>query len=133
MRLNHSYGAENMDTISTCSTRYDVDLFSPGFRRGRWRFWKKYSAKRWQFFPANTFIAAETKVISSGDVQWNSYANDTNQMGLAGITPNNGDTSIIAYQHWFSTTLAAFIQSKGHTMMGWSEFEIQAVLCPMPP
>src|SRR4029077_5853652 len=34
-----------------------------------------------------------------------------------------GKPSLIAYQHWFSTNLAAFVRSNGRTMIGWSEFE----------
>jgi hexosaminidase len=44
-----------------------------------------------------------------------------------GITPN-GTTSIIAYQRWFSTNIASFLQSNGRVMMGWTEFENGGVL-----
>jgi hexosaminidase len=112
----------NMDTISTCGSCYDVDLFSPG-SPGTMAFLEDILSETMAIFPGQYIHCGGDEVIASGDKQWNSYSYDTAQMTAAGITPNNGNTSIIQYQHWFSTNLAAFIQSQGHTMIGWTEFE----------
>jgi hexosaminidase len=112
----------NMDTISTCGTCYDVDLFSPG-SPGTMAFLEEILNETMAIFPGQYIHCGGDEVVSSGDTQWNSYSYDTAQMAAVGITPNNGDTSITAYQHWFSTNLCSFIQSKGRTMLGWSEFE----------
>lgn len=116
----------NMDLISTCGTCYGVDLFSPG-SPGTMAFLEEILSEVMAIFPGQYIHCGGDEVVASGDTQWNTYPNDTNQMYALGITPN-GDTSIVAYQHWFSTNLAAFIQSRGHTMMGWTEFENGGVL-----
>jgi hexosaminidase len=116
----------NMDTISTCGTCYDVDLFSPG-SPGTMAFLEEILSEVMAIFPGQYIHCGGDEVTSSGDIQWNSYPNDTNQMYLLGITPN-GSSSITAYQHWFSTNLAAYIQSNGHTMMGWTEYENGGVI-----
>jgi hexosaminidase len=116
----------NMDTISVCGGCYDVDLFSPG-SPGTMAFLQEILSEVMAIFPGQYIHCGGDEVVSSGDKQWNSYANDVSQMEAVGITPN-GNTSIIAYQHWFSTNLAAFIQSNGHTMMGWTEFENGGVI-----
>ena len=118
----HTASSYNMDTISTCGTCYAVDLFSPG-SPGTMAFLEEILSETMAIFPGQYIHCGGDEVVSSGDVDWNSYSYDTAQMTAVGITVNNGDTSITQYQHWFSTNLASFIQSKGHTMAGWSEFE----------
>ena len=112
----------NMDTISSCGTCYAVDLFSPG-SPGTMAFLEEILSEVMAIFPGQYIHCGGDEVVSSGDTQWNSYSYDTAQMTAVGITPNNGSTSITAYQHWFSTNLSSYIQSKGRTMVGWSEFE----------
>ena len=112
----------NMDTISTCGSCYDVDLFSPG-SPGTMAFLEDILSETMAIFPGQYIHCGGDEVISSGDTQWNNYGYDTAQMSAVGITPNNGSSSIIAYQHWFSTNIAAFVRSRGHTMVGWTEFE----------
>jgi hexosaminidase len=73
-------------------------------------------------FPSQYIHCGGDEVTNTGDTQWNSYSYDTSQMTAVGITPGSSG-SIIQYQHWFSTNIAAFIQSKGRTMMGWTEDE----------
>lgn len=111
----------NMDTISYCGTCYGVDLLSPG-SPGTMAFVEDVLSEVMAIFPGQYIHCGGDEVVSSGDTQWNSYSNDVNQMEAVGITPS-GDTSIVEYQHWFSTNLAAFIQANGHTMIGWSEYE----------
>lgn len=111
----------NMDTISTCGTCYGVDLFSPG-SPGTMAFLEDILSETMAIFPSQYIHCGGDEVVASGDTQWNSYSYDTSQMAALGITPN-GSTSIIAYQHWFSTNLASFIRSNGRTMIGWTEFE----------
>lgn len=100
---------------------YGVDLYSPG-SPGTMAFLEEILSEVMTIFPGQYIHCGGDEVVSSYDQQWNSYSNDVNQMRALGITPN-GTTSIIAYQHWFSTNLAAFVQSKGRTMMGWTEFD----------
>jgi hexosaminidase len=75
-----------------------------------------------QIFPSKYIHCGGDEVVASGDTQWNSYNADMTNMMAHGITPN-GTTSIVAYQHWFSTSMASFVQSQGRTMMSWTEFE----------
>ncbi|MGA9452686.1 MAG: beta-N-acetylhexosaminidase [Verrucomicrobiia bacterium] len=100
---------------------YGVDLFSPG-SPGTMTFFQDIISEVISIFPGQYIHLGGDEVISSTDKQWNTYSYDTNQMLAVGITPN-GNASIVAYQHWLSTNLAAFVQSKGRTMTGWTEFE----------
>lgn len=100
---------------------YGVDLFSPG-SPGTMPFLKDVLSEAMSIFPGPYIHCGGDEVVTSGDRQWNSYTNDVNQMAALGITPN-GSSSIIQYQHWFSTNLADFIRSRGRTMVGWTEFE----------
>ncbi|HTV62889.1 MAG TPA: beta-N-acetylhexosaminidase, partial [Verrucomicrobiae bacterium] len=100
---------------------YGVDLYSPG-TPGTMAFFEEILSEVMAIFPSQYIHCGGDEVVASYDQQWNSYSNDVNQMTALGITPN-GTTSIVAYQHWLSTNLASFIQSKGRTMMGWTEFE----------
>lgn len=113
----------NMDTITFCGGCYDVDLFSPG-SPGTMAFLEEILSEVMNIFPSPYIHCGGDEVVNSNDRQWNSYPNDTAQMIAVGITPNNGNnTSIIEYQHWFSTNIAAFLQANGRTMVGWTETE----------
>jgi hexosaminidase len=100
---------------------YGVDLFSPA-SPGTMAFFEEVLTETMAIFPSQYIHCGGDEVVASFDRQWNTYSNDLAQMQLLNITPN-GSTSVIAYQHWLSTNLAAFVQSQGRTMMGWSEFE----------
>lgn len=100
---------------------YGVDLYSPG-SPGTMAFFEEVLSEVMAIFPSQYIHCGGDEVIASGDTQWNSYSNDVKQMEAVGITPS-GSSSIIAYQHWISTNLDAYIQSKGRTMIGWTEYE----------
>jgi len=105
---------------------YGVDLFSPG-SPGTMAFFDDVLSEVMAVFPGQYIHCGGDEVIASGDTQWNSYSYDVTQMEAVGITPS-GSSSIIAYQHWLSTNLDAFIQSNGRTMIGWSEYEAGGVI-----
>jgi hexosaminidase len=105
---------------------YGIDLFSLG-TPGVMPFFREVISEVIQIFPSKYIHCGGDEVISSGDRQWNSYHADVTNMAAIGITPN-GNTSIVQYQHWLSTNLAAFIQSKGRVMIGWSEYEAGGVV-----
>jgi len=111
----------NMDTISTCGSCYGVDLLSPG-SPGTMAFLQEILRETMAIFPSQYIHCGGDEVVSSGDTQWNSYPYDVSQMSALGITPS-GSSSIIAYQRWFSTNIASFVQANGRTMIGWTEFE----------
>ncbi len=111
----------NMDTISVCGSCYAVDLFSPG-SPGTMAFLQEILSEVMAIFPGQYIHCGGDEVVSSGDRQWNTYPNDTNVMFALGITPS-GSSSVIAYQHYFSTNIASFLQLNRRTMMGWTEFE----------
>src|ERR1700722_957488 len=73
----------NMDTISTCGTCYDVDLFSPG-SPGTMAFLEEILSEVMAIFPGQYIHCGGDEVASSGDTQWNSYPNDMNQMEAVG-------------------------------------------------
>jgi hexosaminidase len=105
---------------------YGVDLYSPG-SPGTMAFFEEILSEVMAIFPGQYIHCGGDEVVASYDTQWNSYSNDVNQMKAVGITPS-GTSSIVAYQHWLSTNLDAFIQSKGRTMIGWSEYEAGGVI-----
>jgi hexosaminidase len=105
---------------------YSVDLYSPG-TPGTMDFLREVLTEVMQIFPSKYIHCGGDEVVASGDTQWNSYNADVTNMLAHGITPN-GTTSIIAYQRWFSTNIASFLQANGRVMMGWSEFENGGVL-----
>jgi hexosaminidase len=108
------------------SINYGVDLYSLG-TPGTMAFLEDALSEVMGIFPSQYIHCGGDEVVSSGDTQWNSYTPDVTNMQAQGITPN-GTTSIIAYQHWFSTQIANFVQSKGRTMIGWTEFEAGGVV-----
>jgi hexosaminidase len=105
---------------------YGVDLFSPG-SPGTMAFFYDVLSEVMAVFPGQYIHCGGDEVIASGDTHWNSYSYDVSQMEAVGITPS-GSSSIIAYQHWLSTNLDAFIQANGRTMIGWSEYEAGGVI-----
>lgn len=100
---------------------YGIDLYSLG-SPGTMAFLQEVLTEVMQIFPSPYIHCGGDEVVASGDTQWNTYPADTNNMLSLGITPN-GTTSIIQYQHWFSTNMAAFVQASGRTMIAWTEFE----------
>jgi hexosaminidase len=105
---------------------YGIDLYSLG-TPGTMAFLEDALAETMAIFPGKYIHCGGDEVVASGDTQWNSYTADVTNMEAHGITPN-GTTSIVEYQHWFSTNIASFVQSKGHMMMGWTEFENGGIL-----
>jgi hexosaminidase len=105
---------------------YGVDLFSPG-SPGTMTFFYDVLSEIMAVFPGQYIHCGGDEVIASDDTQWNSYNDDVTNMEAIGITPG-GSSSIIAYQHWLSTNLDAFIQANGRTMIGWSEYEAGGVI-----
>lgn len=79
-------------------------------------------------FPGQYIHCGGDEVIATGDTQWTTYSVDEAQMTALGISPSGGTNSIVAYQHWFSTNMATFLQSQGRTMVGWTEFEAGGTL-----
>jgi hexosaminidase len=105
---------------------YSVDLYSLGIP-GTMDFLREVLTEVMQIFPSKYIHCGGDEVVASGDTQWNTYNADVTNMLAHGITPN-GTTSIVAYQRWFSTNIASFLQSNGRVMMGWTEFENGGVL-----
>ena len=68
-------------------------------------------------FPSQYIHCGGDEVSATGDGQWESYSPDVNLMSAVGVS------TIIGYQHYLTTNLVAFLQSKGRTMGGWSEIE----------
>ena len=108
------------------SINYGVDLFSPG-TSGTFAFLKEVLTEVMGLFPSYYIHCGGDEVLLSLDKQWNSYALDTAYMATLGIA-NNGTTSIIAYQHDFSTNIAGFLQANGRMMMGWDDYEAGGIL-----
>ena len=73
-------------------------------------------------FPSKYIHCGGDEVVLSYDRQWNTYPPDVAMMAANGVTPN-GATSVIQYQHWFSSAIANYLQSQGRMMMGWTEIE----------
>jgi hexosaminidase len=105
---------------------YGIDLYSLG-TPGTMAFLQEVLTEVMQIFPSKYIHCGGDEVVSSGDTQWNSYNADVTNMMALGITPG-GSASIIAYQHWFSTNMATFVQTNGRTMMAWTEFETGGVV-----
>jgi len=76
-------------------------------------------------FPGQYIHCGGDEVVSSGDKQWTTDSDDvTNFNAIFGFNPTSGSTTDIEmYQYWLSTNLSAFVKSKGHTMIGWTEIE----------
>jgi hexosaminidase len=113
---------------------YDIDLWSLG-TPGTMDFLKDVLAETMSIFPGKYIhCGGDEAVAVSGsslvyfDSQWLNYNADVTNMEANGISPNNGVNSVVAYQHWFSTTIANFIKSNGHVMLGWSETEFGGVV-----
>ncbi len=105
---------------------YGIDLYSLG-TPGTMAFLEDTLAETMAIFPGKYIHCGGDEVVASGDTQWNTYTPDVTNMAAQGISPN-GTASIIAYQNWFSTTIANFVQSRGHMMMGWTEIEAAGVV-----
>jgi hexosaminidase len=107
----------DMDSIN-----YGVSLYSLA-RPGSWTFFTNILTEVMSLFPSQYIHCGGDEVTATGDMDWTTYSYDANQMTALGISTSGGDASLIAYQHWFSTNLSAFLQANGRTMIGWSEYE----------
>ena len=118
------FGCENPQSkynMDYPGINYSVDLFSPG-EPGTMAFFYDVLSEVMAVFPSQYIHCGGDEVISSGDTQWTTNDADTNLMAEVSAP------TITAYQHWLSTNLNAFIQSQGHTMIGWSEYEAGGVI-----
>jgi hexosaminidase len=105
---------------------YPIDLYSPG-SPGTMAFLQEVLTEVMQIFPSKYIHFGGDEVVASTDKQWNSYPADTNMMLSLGFTPN-GNTSIMHYQYWFSTNMAAFIASQGRVAIGWTEIDDYSIV-----
>jgi hexosaminidase len=101
---------------------WDIDLFSLA-GPGCWTFFTNVLTTVMGLFPSQYIHVGGDEVVNSTDTQWTTYSYDKTNMTALGISPSGGDTSLEAYQYWFSTNLASFIHANGRTMIGWSEIE----------
>lgn len=105
---------------------YGIDLYSLG-TPGTMAFLQEVISEVIQIFPSKYIHCGGDEVISSGDTQWSSYNADVTNMTALGIT-GGYPTNAVQYQHWFSTNMAAFVASKGRTMIAWTEFEVDGIV-----
>jgi hexosaminidase len=113
----------NMDSIN-----YSISLYSLA-GPGCWTFFTNILSEVMGLFPSPYIHCGGDEVVATGDSQWKTYSYDKAQMQALGINPSqSGSPPIIAYQHWFSTNLAAFLKANGRTMIGWSEFEAGGIV-----
>jgi hexosaminidase len=110
-------GDYDMDSID-----YGVDLFSLA-GPGCMAFLQGVLTEIMGLFPSQYIHCGGDEVIASGDAQWTTYSYDVANMQALGISLTSSSAAITAYQHWFSTNLAAFIKASGRTMVGWTEIE----------
>jgi hexosaminidase len=106
----------NMDNIN-----YGFTLFSLA-GPGSWAFFTNTLNEVINLFPGQYIHCGGDEVVATGDQQWKSYSYDVAQLAILGINTSSS-TWRQQYQYWFSTNLASFLQSKGRTMVGWSEIE----------
>jgi hexosaminidase len=105
----------NMDNIN-----YSYTLFSLA---NSGTFFTNVLTEIMNLFPGQYIHCGGDEVIATGDTQWNSYSPDSTLMSALGISPSGGSSARVAYQHWLSGNLAAYLHSQGRTMAGWSEIE----------
>ena len=123
-------GVYTMDYFGIQSL-YGKDLYSLG-RTGTMAFLQDVISETMAIFPGKYIHCGGDEVVSSGDTQWNSYNADVVPICRPwSITPS-GSSSIIAYQHWFSTNMSAFIQANGHMMDRLVRDTRRAVWCRTP-
>lgn len=119
----NSSGVQNPDD----TTHYDIDnihysytLFSIA---NSWTFFTNCLTEVCNLFPSPYIHCGGDEVTATGDSQWNSYPPDATLMTSLGINTGGGSTARRQYQHYLTTNLVAFLQSKGRTLGGWSEIE----------
>ena len=108
----------NMDTPN-----YANDIYSPG-TTGTMTFLENILTNVIAMFPGKYIHCGGDEVSST---LWKSTTADINKMNSLGINPNSS-TAVSQYQSWFSGQISTFLQSKGRTMVGWSEIENNGVL-----
>lgn len=116
-----------MDVNSQQNIKYSVCLFSLGTDTTATNsgvpFLQEVLKEVAGLFPGPYIHCGGDEVIATGDTQWLTYPIDSAQMAALGITNGSTHNQIVAYQHWFSTNMCAYLQSMGRTMIGWSEFD----------
>ena len=112
---NYAY---SMDSIN-----YHYDVYSPG-TAGTFQFLEDILTEVIGLFPGQYIHTGGDEVSTS---IWTTNVADKAQMQALGINPA-GSTAVQQYQSWFSTQIANFLQSKGRTMIGWTEIEYGGIL-----
>jgi hexosaminidase len=115
---NPSY-AYSLDNINTT-----YDVYSPG-TSGTFPFLENILTEVAGLFPGQYIHCGGDEVSST---IWTTYGPDVAQMQALGINPGDGSTAVQEYQHWFTSQIANFLQSKGRTLIGWSEIEYGGTL-----
>lgn len=108
----------NMDSVN-----YNIDVYSPG-TSGTMTFLENILTNVIALFPGKYIHCGGDEVTTS---IWTTTTADKNKMTSLGISPTSS-TAVSQYQHWFSGQIANFLQSKGRTMVGWSEIENNGIL-----
>ncbi len=110
-----------MDVGNNLNVKYQFDLYSLNTNTTI-PFLQEVLTEVMGLFPGQYIHCGGDEVISTDDKQWTTYSIDAAQIAALGITGTT-DQKIVAYQNWFSTNMAAFLQANGRTMIGWTEFE----------
>jgi len=110
-----------MDINSTQNINYPISLLSLGTNTTI-PFLQEVLTEVMGLFPGQYIHCGGDEVSATDDYQWTTYSVDSNQIAALNITGTTNQ-QIIAYQHWFSTNMAAFLHAHGRTMVGWTEFE----------
>ncbi len=112
-----------IDINSQQNIAYGISLLSLGTNSGQTvPFLQQVLTEVMGLFPFQYIHCGGDEVSATGDHQWTTYSVDSNQMVALNITGTTAQ-KIVAYQHWFSTNMAAFLTAHGRTMVGWTEFE----------
>jgi len=100
-----------------------------------WKLTSPEDDNDWNTYPADTSNMMNNNIVpgtylNNGVLpEYISCASfNSNQPLYPCANPSYGDISIAQYQHWFSTTIASFLQANGRMMMGWTEFEYGGVV-----
>jgi hexosaminidase len=108
----------SMDTID-----YHYDVYSPG-TAGTFQFLEDILTEVIGLFPGQYIHTGGDEVSST---IWKTNVADVAQMRALGINPSSS-SAVQQYQSWFSGQIANFLQSKGRTLIGWTEIEYGGVL-----
>lgn len=114
-------GPFSLDTINYHNSLYS--LAAPGAEQ----FLRGILGEVMNLFPGPYLHTGGDEVVAASTI-WSTNVPDVNQMNALGIDPTDTPTSLIEYQHWFSTNLANFVTASGRTMVAWSEAETGGIL-----